>query len=331
MCYTYDIRSYMENGVICVKNVLHWISAILCIVSAGVGVLLIVYRDQSVEEPNAIFILFGGFQIAWAFIMFMIGALLPKDPRYISKGMQRFLKVILVLAALGGSGTGNAAAYRLADGEVKLQRFWEPALPLVCLIVETGVFLFFPGTGILGVAMILSQISLFLLFVCNLGWKVIYYRESDIFRWSIILLPSIIIVAIFALIFLITFIQDVRRGATLNEKLTDTRAEIEEALDSYGERSDSDGPLPYEDLDMTGVVDLVRADFAGSTGDVYYRWVGGEDDIYSMVVWSDESDDIYVYQFIKADGLYDLENAFLSDSITKEAVDGREDGKFSPK
>lgn len=312
------------------KNLLHLTSAILCILLAGAGVLLIAYRDQSVEDPSSIFVLIGGVQIAWAFIMFMIGALLPKDPRFISKRMQRFLKVIMVLAVLGGSGTGVAAAYRLADGEVKLQRFWEPALPLVWLIIETGLFLFFPGAGILGMAMIASQISLFLIFLCNLGWKVIYCRENDAFRWSIVLLPSIIIVAIFALIFLITFIQDVRRGPTLSEELTDTQAEIEEALDSYGERTDSDGPLPYEDLDMTGVVALVRADFESSIGDIYYRWVGGENDIYSMVVWNDENEDVYVYQFNKENGLYDLENAFLSDAISRDEVEGREDGVIPP-
>ena len=312
------------------KNLLHLTSAILCILLAGAGVLLIAYRDQSVEDPSSIFVLIGGVQIAWAFIMFMIGALLPKDPRFISKRMQRFLKVIMVLAVLGGSGTGVAAAYRLADGEVKLQRFWEPALPLVWLIIETGIFLFFPGAGILGMAMIASQISLFLIFLCNLGWKVIYCRENGIFRWSIVLLPSIIIVAIFALIFLITFIQDVRRGPTLSEELTDTQAEIEEALDPYGERTDSDGPLPYEDLDMTGVVALVRADFESSIGDIYYRWVGGENDIYSMVVWNDENEDVYVYQFNKENGLYDLENAFLSDAISRDEVEGREDGVIPP-
>ena len=312
------------------KNLLHLTSAILCILLAGAGVLLIAYRNQSVEDPSSIFVLIGGVQIAWAFIMFMIGALLPKDPRFISKRMQRFLKVIMVLAVLGGSGTGVAAAYRLADGEVKLQRFWEPALPLVWLIIETGIFLFFPGAGILGMAMIASQISLFLIFLCNLGWKVIYCRENGIFRWSIVLLPSIIIVAIFALIFLITFIQDVRRGPTLSEELTDTQAEIEEALDSYGERTDSDGPLPYEDLDMTEVVALVRADFESSIGDIYYRWVGGENDIYSMVVWNDENEDVYVYQFNKENGLYDLENAFLSDAISRDEVEGREDGVIPP-
>ena len=312
------------------KNLLHLTSAVLCILLAGAGVLLIAYRNQSVEDPSSIFVLIGGVQIAWAFIMFMIGALLPKDPRFISKRMQRFLKVIMVLAVLGGSGTGVAAAYRLADGEVKLQRFWEPALPLVWLIIETGIFLFFPGAGILGMAMIASQISLFLIFLCNLGWKVIYCRENGIFRWSIVLLPSIIIVAIFALIFLITFIQDVRRGPTLSEELTDTQAEIEEALDSYGERTDSDGPLPYEDLDMPGVVALVRADFESSIGDIYYRWVGGENDIYSMVVWNDENEDVYVYQFNKENGLYDLENAFLSDAISRDEVEGREDGVIPP-
>ena len=51
-----------------------------------------------------------------------------------------------------------------------------------------------------------------------------------------VILPSLIIIGIFALIFLITFIQQWLRGPKLSEQLAETRAEIEETLDSYGKR-----------------------------------------------------------------------------------------------
>lgn len=295
----------------------------LSIVMACAGILQIVYRDMSGEAPAAIFVIMGGAQTAIALIIFFIGAVLPKDGKYISKRMQKFLKVIMALAVLGGSPS-SIAAYRLVNGEVKLQRFWEPALPLTWLIVDAGLMIFFSGTGVLKTVMIVSQISVLLLVISNLCWKVVEFKANDMFKWSMVLLPSIIIIGIFAIIFLITFIQDIRRGPTLNEELAENRAAINEALESYEEGSvENSGQLPYADLDMEGIIALVKADF---DEDVYYRWVNGENDISSLVVWNDTSDDIYVYQFTKDGELYDLSSVFVSDAISKEDVEGKEDG-----
>ena len=74
---------------------------------------------------------------------------------------------------------------------------------------------------------------------------------------------------------------------------------------------------------MEGVLDLVKEDFKT---EVYYRWVGGEDDVYSLVVWNDESDDVYVYQFAVDGDRYDLETEFVSGALSIEDVKGKEDG-----
>ncbi len=62
-----------------------------------------------------------------------------------------------------------------------------------------------------------------------------------------VILPSLIITGIFVLIFLITFIQQWLRGSKLSEQLAETRAEIEETLDSYGEETEADVPEAYSD------------------------------------------------------------------------------------
>ena len=45
-----------------------------------------------------------------------------------------------------------------------------------------------------------------------------------------------------------------------------------------------------------------------------------------LIVWNDESDDVYVYQFTEDEGRYDLETAFVSATLGIEDVEGKEDG-----
>ena len=61
-------------------------------------------------------------------------------------------------------------------------------------------------------------------------------------------------------------------------------------------------------------------------GDVYYCWVPGDDDIISVTAWNDESDDVYVYRFTKSDDTYVLDMGFISTSLTKDDVEGKEHG-----
>ena len=204
---------------------------------------MIVFRGKALEEPTSIFVIMGGVQITLAFVMFLIGALLPKDGRYVTGKAKIILKIILVLAALGNNSPGSLAAYDLADGKVKVQRFWEPALPLTWLFTEAAFLAFFPSSGILAVAVFGSGAVLVLLFIGSLGWKILELKEKHIYRMLYVILPSLIITGIFVLIFLITFIQQWLRGPKLSEQLAETRAEIEETLDSYGEGTDADVPV----------------------------------------------------------------------------------------
>ena len=305
------------------KRVFHWFNFVFCILLAALGVLMIVFRGKALEEPTSIFVIMGGVQITLAFVMFLIGALLPKDGRYVTGKAKIILKIILVLAALGNNSPGSLAAYDLADGRVKVQRFWEPALPLAWLFTEATFLAFFPSSGILAVAVFGSGAVLVLLFIGSLGWKILELKEKNIYRMLYVILPSLIIIGIFALIFLITFIQQWIRGPKLSEQLAETRAEIEETLDSYGEEKNADVPETYSDLDMDGVVALVRADL---DKDMYYRWIIGDDNMCSMVLWSDADDEVYVYQFEEENGLYNYISSFASGSISREDVEGKEDG-----
>ena len=85
------------------KRTLHVINSILCVALMGLGILIIVCNRDANEDWMSIFTIVGGTQIVLAFVMFLIGALLPKDGRYISKRAQRILKVILILSVLGGN------------------------------------------------------------------------------------------------------------------------------------------------------------------------------------------------------------------------------------
>ena len=252
--------------------------------------------------------------------MLVIGALLPEDARFVSPNVQAVLKIVLALAALGGENTGNPAAFALANGELKVQRFWEPALPLAWLFMEAVPLVFFPASGILGAAMVSSAVLLALLYICSLGWKILECKAQNIFRWIVVLLPSLIIAGLFGVIFLITWVQELRRGPALNEQLADTRAQIAEALDSYEEGTN---PQPGEGLEMADILALVRADLET---DAYYRWVAGEKDTCSLVVWCDADEEVYVYQFTKAEDLYYLEAAFASDAIARADVEGKQEG-----
>ena len=82
-------------------------------------------------------------------------------------------------------------------------------------------------------------------------------------------------------------------------------------------------PETYSDLDMDGVVALVRADL---DKDMYYRWIIGDDNMCSMVLWSDADDEVYMYQFEEENGLYNYISSFASGSISREDVEGKEDG-----
>ena len=92
---------------------------------------------------------------------------------------------------------------------------------------------------------------------------------------------------------------------------------------TYLDGSYSEEAIDTSRMTMDDIIGMLKNDVGG---DVYYCWVPGDDDLISVTAWSDESDDVYVYQFTKSDDTYILNMGFISTSLTKDDVEGKEHG-----
>lgn len=193
------------------------------------------------------------------------------------------MRVIVILSMLGGKGSGGAA-YNTLNGDVTL---------------------------------------LFGLIASAFGWSVMYRKETGTLKWYNVLGPTLFILLLFGLIFLITFITQVRRGSALSEKVADARTRIERALEDYEEGSYDEAAADMSRMTIEDVIGMLKNDIGG---DIYYCWVPGDGDAMSLTAWNDADDNVYVYQFTKDGDTYILNNGFISSSLTKDDVEGKEQG-----
>ncbi len=305
------------------KKTFHNLSVFLCILLAVLGACLIASRGRLEEEAGTMYLFAGALQIVMSLIALFMGVVLPEEGRKMSGRAKKIMRVIVALAMLGGNGTSGINAYNALSGDVILQRFWEPAWYVAWLGIE-GVFLLaYPEGGIAGALPLLSAAALVCLIATSLGWSIMYRKENGTFKWYLVLGPSLVILIIFGIIATITFIEDARRGPVLSEKINDARTEIEKALEDYEDGSYSEEAVDASRMTMDDIIGMLKNDVGG---DVYYCWIPGDDDLMSLTAWSDESDDVYVYQFTKRGDTYALNTGFISTSLTKEDVEGKEQG-----
>lgn len=313
------------------KKTLHWINIIICFLLLGLGIIMVVYGGSSAEinTDTGIFRLMGIVQILMAILVWFIGAVLPEEGKYPSKRMQKVLKIILILAIIGNDKPVNMGAFDVANGKVKVQRFWEPTLIFVWAPVEIFVLSFFslPG-GLLGAAVIVSYILMVSLFCTSFAWKWIIYKEKGILNWTNMLLPIIVILVIFVIIGAVTAFYSHKSKSELNEKLDilneNLQQQEEQGWDVNNPNNASEsGDQSYQDLNTAQISQLISEDMQG---DVYYRWIEGDDNTVNVVVWSSEQEDVYVYQFVEDGEAYDFNGAFVSESLDKADVEGKESG-----
>lgn len=142
------------------------------------------------------------------------------------------------------------------------------------------------------------------------------------------LLPIIVILVIFIIIGVVTAFYSYKSKSELNEKLDilneDLQQHEEQGWDVNDPNNASEsGDQSYQDLNTAQIRQLISEDMQG---DVYYRWIEGDDNTVNVVVWSSEQEDVYVYQFVKDGEVYDFNGAFVSESLDKADVEGKESG-----
>ena len=316
-------RKEKDGRIASKKRLFQNFGAVFCVILAVLGVCLVVFRDQLDEEARTMYLFIGFLQTVMSLIALLMGVLLPEEGKELTGRAKKIMKVIAALAMLGGKGTSGVAAYNMLNGTVILQRFWEPAWFLAWLLLEGMILWFYPAGGALGIMVALSIALLIALIGTSVGWSIMYRKETDTLKWYLIVGPSLFILLLFGIVFLVTFINDVRREPALTEKLDDARTEIERALEDYEDGSYSEEAIDTSRMTMDDIIGMLKNDVGG---DVYYCWVPGDDDIISVTAWSDESDEVYVYQFTKSDDTYVLNMGFISTSLTKDDVEGKEHG-----
>ncbi len=310
------------------KKVFHWINTVLSVLLALLAVGMLLNLPQTEDGIDAVALLPAVLQLIMALIVFFVGVLLPENPKRMSRGMRTFLKILMAIAIFGEGSPSSVAAYNVIDSDPPFRRYWEPSFPLVWFGFE-AVFLFFmPKENTYFALAIISMACLVALYFGTFVWNIFNHKERGTLTWVPVVLPSLIILLMFGVCFAAVVIQERIEGPALTERLSLVQEDIEDTLNSYEEgtaetSSSSESSYDYSNLTMDDIVALIQED---NTEDVYYRWTSSEDNAYALVTWTDGSDEVIIYQFVKNGDTYSFQNAFVSPSMTTEDVAGKQEG-----
>lgn len=334
------------------KNILHRINIFLCILLIASGVAILINAGDFMGDAMIIYIV-GGFQIIMALVVLIIGALMPKDDQVLSKKSRFFLRILLMVAALSGETGVSSSAVNVTDGNVKLRRMWEPTIVFAWIILQSIFSLLcFQGNIRIHLLVILSLICLLALLITALCWKILDEKERGTYHLSKILLPIIVICVLFAGAGIYAAWSEGRNDDRLIPDLSDLHGDVEDSQQKIDEYLASD-PFSIEDSTMIDleefqekfeqITDVPKKDdqnirTSGMSGeelvqqicmdfypaDVYYKLME-EENVY-IVAWSDDSEDIVIYQIAQQEDGYAIVTAFISSALTKEDVKGKEDG-----
>ncbi len=334
------------------KNILHRINTFLCILLVAAGIAILVNAGNFMENTLVIIYVASVFQIIMALVVLLIGTLMPKEDRILSKRSRFFLRLLLLAAAVSGKAGTASSAMDVTDGNVKVRRSWEPTIVFVWIIFQSVFSIFcFQGNIRIHLLVILSLVCLVALLITELWWKILDEKERGTYRLSKILLPMIAVFVLLAVcgIYaawseesedrLIPDLSDLRKDVEDSQQKIDDYAtkdpflvedsitiDLEEFQETFEQITDvsetDDQNVLTSGMSSEQLVQQICMDFYPA--DVYYKLMK-EEDVY-IVAWSEDSDDIVIYQIAQQEDGYTIVTAFISSALTKEDVNGKEDG-----
>lgn len=196
------------------------------------------------------------------------------------------------------------------------RRGYEPAVTLIWLSFQCifSIFIFVLGNRPLKILTILLTASIILLMLCHFALKYICLKEQ---HGYVPLLPYLAPTLTVIVIFLFGV------GYTLIKEKWEQKPEIHKPqITSQKEKNLS--PADAEIFQTEDILSRISEDYPKQ--DVYYKMQETRDKTLNVLVWTDEEDDVVIYQFKPKDDGYFFESAFLSSAISKIDVTGKEDG-----
>ncbi len=332
------------------KGILHRINVFLCILLFADGIALMVNAGDFFDSSTTFVFVCAAFQIIMAGVMLIMGSILPKKAQPLKKRTQTFLRILLLAASLSGkSGASSAGAMHVADGSTKIRRVWEPTVVLVWLIFQAIFSLFcFQDHIRIQILTVLTLVLLLLLLVTTVWWKILDEKEQGTYRLSRILAPLAAVCVLLIVAGGIAVLNDDSGNSDIPPFPDIDMEKTQQLIDDYL----ADDPFSNEDLLPMDLAELQEGfeqmihfpetqQTIMTTGmsseelvqqiclnfypdDTYYKML--EDEHVYIVTWSEDSEDIVAYQIAKQEDGYMIVTAFVSSTLAKEDVEGKEDG-----
>lgn len=307
------------------KKGLHIINILLLICEASAGAVVLFYADKSSMMPY----ICGGVTIVMSIAILISGALLPETDTIPVQGWRKAAKALLLVNTVVNNAVPNSAAVDTVNGEKALRRSWEPLAIIIWLFFQSiiAIFVAVPASGILRVFAVVTVAVPMILTVTSVIWKAEDNKErygSPMLKS--VLIPVIIFILIICIIGVFSYFKESRRWNGGGFSAPNQNNQVQESEDTEKRPETADSMLNSK----KALLDKVSLDFPGET--LYYRMLERENGGYSLVVWTDTADTVYIY-LLKKDSrdCYVIESKMISDSLSKTDVEGKEEGIFGKK
>lgn len=197
-----------------------------------------------------------------------------------------------------------------------LRRGYEPAVTLIWLIFQGlfSIFTFISENRPLKILTILLTICITLLMLCHFALKYICSKEEH-GHVSVLLylLPTLIVLVIFL----------IGIGGGLLKEKWDQKSRIH-VPHQISQKQQNNSASNTQDFYTEDILSRISEDYPEQ--DIYYKMQETQNKTLNVLVWTEEEEDVVIYQFKPKDDGYFFESAFLSNAISKNDVTGKEDG-----
>lgn len=324
----------MADEVRAMKKTAHTLNIIVLALIAAVGIAMIpqaIALTRTVTEPSG----YGETIIVWVYlalllildlVFFISGVLFPEELTYPDEKQSWFLSFITLLNMVVNRRVMGSAA---VEGKTPYIRSWEPAGGLLWLILLAvpGAFTYHVGNRTIQVLCLISLALIAAHTIISFFWKMARSKEQyGTYNFKGILIPMVCILVLFAVASAATIAHTSAEEQNDYLNVQDLQERIEEAKGRAAESGAA--AQPGQKLDMTGVVEAIKADM-DTTDKIYYKLKEsdeGENHFLTFAVWTDSRDDVFWYRFLaEGDGYY-FDSGMKSDTVNKAELVGTEDG-----
>lgn len=315
------------------KRIAHRINVIILTILAILSIAMIVVKTKSVspvESEDALIWISAIFQLVMVLIMTVTGILFPEKDTYLNKKQSIIANIALLLNSILNKSVVSSSQIEVANGEKAIHKGWEPAVGFIWLFFQAilGVITIVsnPRSSIATIQ-IISLALIILFIIVSYIWKIEdnkqKYGKPIAFKS---LLPMFIAIIIFS-IGIVGGIIKTKLESKNDFDLVQIKEDIKKAKD-FAAKDYRDIEINIEDyLSEEEVVSLIKNSM-DTKEDIYYKIQSSKDNSneITFIVWTSNDENVYWFKFIKYDEGYLYHSSMKSNAISKEDVEGKQDG-----